>query len=341
MLTRTSGTAILFALIVGTLPGSAAADDIDQLSNGMIVLIRQIQENRSPDGQVKRFNQGKSLGCFDAKFDVQPGLPPELAKGLFKAPGSYSAKVRFASASTFDDRDKDLRGMSVKVFNVKDESLLGVDGEQDFLLNSYPALFVDTPETFYKFIEATYNDERWKFFANPLDSHLKSLWIVFKARANHSSPFDIRYWSTTPYALGEENVVKYSVKPCSTVSSELPDSLTENYLSDAMEKHLSQAEACFDFMVQLRTDDEDMPIEDASVIWDEEESPFQKVARITIQDQDFLGSKAMASCEKMTFNPWQSLPEHKPLGRMNLVRKKVYTVISRFRNGENEKREQP
>ncbi|MDX1378927.1 MAG: hypothetical protein R3307_08765, partial [Anaerolineales bacterium] len=177
MLTRISSPAILFALMVGILPDNAAADDIDQLSNGMIVLIRQIQEKRDSDGQIKRFNQGKSLGCFNADFVVEADLPPELREGLFKAPGSYSAKVRFASASTFDDREKDLRGMSIKVLGVKGESLLGTDGaagEQDFLLNSYPALFVDTPETFYEFIEATYNDERWKVFVSPLDPHLKS-----------------------------------------------------------------------------------------------------------------------------------------------------------------------
>jgi len=331
---------ILFAVFVGTLSVNAMADEIDQLANGMIQLIKEIQNDRDPEGEVKRFNQGKSLGCFNAEFEVEDNLPAELKKGLFQAPGRYKSLVRFASASTFDDNEKDLRGMSVKVFDVAGESLTGTNGEQHFLLNSYPALFVDTPETFYKFIQATYKDERLKFFINPLDSHLKSLWIVFKARANHTSPFDIRFWSTTPFALGE-NVVKYSVKPCSTESSELPDSLTENYLRDSMEKHLSRASVCFDFMVQLQTDEEEMPIEDASVIWDEDDSAFQKVARIEIESQDFRGSEMMAACEKTNFNPWQSLPEHKPLGRMNLVRNKVYSVISRFRMGENKKRESP
>lgn len=329
----------LFALLIGMLSGNAVADDIDQLANGMIQLIKEIQNNRDPGGKVTRFNQGKSLGCLDAEFEVEDNLPPDLAIGLFRKPGRYESQVRFASASTFDDSEKDLRGMSIKIFGVGGESLTGINGEQHFLLNSYPALFVDTPETFYKFIQATYKDERWKFFVNPLDSHFKSLWIIYKARANHTSPFDIRYWSTTPFALGDGNTVKYSVKSCSSVTSELPDSLTENYLRDAMEQHLSRAVVCFDFMVQLQTNDKDMPIEDASVIWDEEDSAFRKVARIKIEPQDFRGSKALAACEKTDFSPWQSLPEHKPLGRMNQVRKKVYSVISRFRHGENRKRE--
>jgi catalase len=326
---------ILFALLISVSVSDAIAEDIDQLANGMIQYIKAIQNERAPTGLIKRFNQGKSLGCFDAKFEVATDLPPDLKKGLFKKPGRYDALIRFANADTTDDRDKDLRGMSIKVIGVEGDTVSGVGGEQNFLLNSYPALFVDTPETFYKFIQATYRDERWKFFVNPLDSHLKSLWIVFRAREHHTSPFDIRYWSTTPYRFAKDDIVKYSATPCSTVHSELPDTLTQDYLQENMEHHLAQAPVCFDFMVQFQTDESDMPIEDASVIWDEDESPFLKVARITIQNQKFRDAESLAACEQTNFNPRQSLLEHAPVGRMNQVRMKLYSVISRFRLGEN------
>lgn len=326
---------ITIAVAVSLYASNIIADDIDQLANGMIQLIKQIQNDRASAGIVKRFNQGKSLGCFDAEFEVNPDLPVELRKGLFKQAGRYDAKVRFANAVTTDDSEKDLRGMSIKILGVEGEMLSDIKGEQDFVLNSYPALFVDTPETFYKFVQSTYKDERLKFFLNPFDPHLKSLWIVFNARKNHTSPFDIRYWSTTPYKYADAGNVKYSVKSCSTVDSELPDELTKNYLQDTMKVHLSKAPVCFDFMVQFQTDGSSMPIEDASVVWDEDESPFKKVARITIKDQVFSSDESLASCELTRFDPWQSLSEHEPVGRMNLVRKKVYSVTSRFRLGEN------
>jgi catalase len=221
------------------------------------------------------------------------------------------------------------------VQGVTGESLGEASGEQDFLLNSYPALFVDTPETFLKFIEASYRDERMKFFINPFDSHLHSLWILFRARETPSSPFDIRYWSTTPYAFGDHRAVKYSAKPCSGISSKQPSTLSENYLADNMQQHLAQAPACFDFMLQFQTNDEDMPLEDASVIWNEDDSPFQTVARVHIQNQDFRSPEAMTACEDIAFNPWQSLPEHEPLGRMNQVRKRIYSIISKMRIGAN------
>lgn len=328
---------ILWTVAFGLCSSQAAAetDDLDQIANGMVQLITEMQKNKKRDGKVMRFNQGKSLGCFNADFEVPNDLPAELQQGLFAQPGRYRARLRFASASTFDDQEKDLRGMSIKVLDVPGNSLSGDDGEQDFLLNSYPALFVDTPETFYKFIQASYRDERIKFFINPLDSHLNSLWILYKARDNHSSPFDIPYWSTTPFAFGAEPAVKYSAKPCSTISSELPGSLSENYLRDAMQQHLATAPACFDFMVQFQTNGSDMPIEDASVTWDEDDSPFQTVARINIKAQDFASPAALAECENIAFNPWQSLPQHEPLGRMNQVRNKVYSIVSGYRRGAN------
>jgi hypothetical protein len=77
-----------------------------------------------------------------------------------------------------------------------------------------------------------------------------------------------------------------------------------------------------------------MPIEDASVIWDEKLSPFQTVATITIENQDFDNPHALATCERTSFNPWQSLAAHKPLGRMNEVRKQVYAHAVKLRNKE-------
>ena len=323
---------ILFGLTLGFNTAQAADEELDRIANGMVQLITEMQKNSRRDGRVMRFNQGKSLGCFDAGFEVPDDLSGELKQGLFAQPGRYQARLRFASASTFDDREKDLRGLSIKVRGIPSD---GVDTEQDFLLNSYPALFVDTPETFYRFIEASYRDKRLKFFINPLDSHLGSLWILYKARDTHSSPFDIPYWSTTPFAFGPDRAVKYSAKPCSEISSDKPSSPGADYLSEAMQQHLASAPACFDFMVQFQTNDDDMPIEDASVIWDENDSPFQTVARITIDKQDFQSPEAAAACDDIAFNPWHGLPEHEPLERMNEVRKRVYSIVSDHRRGAN------
>lgn len=303
----------------------------DQLVNEMNRRIETISLNSVRDGRIPRFNQAKSLGCFEADFRVRDNLPLDLRQGLFSRPGSYRAQLRFANASTWDDTEKDLRGLSIKVHGIEGEPLWGEVGVQDFLLNSYPALFVATPEEFLDFIEARQNDSRLGFFLNPFDSHLKSLWILIKARKVHLSPFDIRYWSTTPFKHGADSdvAVKYSVSPCSKYHTDTPVEPGPDQLRSAMKAHLERESVCLEFGVQKRVGS--MPLEDASVIWDEDDSPFQTVATLSIAPQIFDTPKALAACEALSFNPWQSLPEHAPLGRMNAVRRDVYIRAEKLR----------
>lgn len=303
----------------------------------MIEAIKSISHQRYPNGIIKRFNQAKSLACLDAEFHVSDNLPDNLRHGLFASPGHYSSKVRFAKASNEDDRKKDFYGLSIKVSGVQGESLWGEDGVQDFVFNSYPALFASDPQQFLDFINATEEDSRWKFFINP--KNWGDLLIIFKGREQISSPLDINYWSTTPSRLGldQKTAIKYSVQPCeNSIPEKIPDDATADYLTAAVKNQLQQAPVCFDLMLQPQTNAESMPVEDASVVWPVDESPFHKVAQVIIKNQAFMTAEAKSDCEEMTFNPWQSLLEHKPIGGINRVRQAVYSEISRYRNLRNQ-----
>ena len=318
-------------------PGQQSSDtELDALAAEMAVLIRKVSESRHQTGKVKRFNQAKSLGCFDAEFSVNDDVPNNLKHGVFAAPGDYRASVRFANASTVDDGDKDLRGLSIRVFGVPGDVVWGMPGQQDFVFNSHPVLFASTPEEFRDFIQAQLDDSIFWYFLNPFDSHLGALMILLDARDRPNSPFDIRYWSTTPSRLGRgDKVVKYSVRSCSDYQSPEPDDYSQNYMRAAMHTHLQQTDACFDFMLQLQTNEQDMPIDDSSALWDEEQSPFIPVAQLTIKKQEFLSKHALEQCETVEFNPWQSLVEHEPLGRMNYVRRQIYAELAAFRRQIN------
>lgn len=295
---------------------------------------------------IPRFNQPKTIACLHGEFTVADNVPDILRHGLFAAPGQYPVTARFANASKWDDSEKDIRGLSLRVSGVESETLWGESGLQDFLLNSYPALFVATPEEFLKFMRARQEGDKKsliRFFLHPSDPHLKSLFTVLKARRKHSSPLDIRYWSTVPSALDgnltaakvptdQTQAVKYSMTPCSTLTTKTPVEPGENQLRAALKSHLTEAPACFNFGVQLRTHPDKMPLEDASVIWDEELSPFVTVAQVQFENQSFDEPEALETCEKSQFNPWQSLPAHTPMGRMNAVRKAVYATGSYQRN---------
>ena len=309
---------------------------IDQLGAEMAERIEAIILAEEKNNIIPRFNQPKTVACVQAEFRVHANIPDELKQGLFARPGNYPATLRFANATNSDDSKKDIRGLSIRVANVEGQVLWGKPGCQDFLFNSYPALFVATPEEFLEFIRARQENKKVLFFLNPAHPHLKSLWIVMKASKYHLSPLDIRYWSTVPFRLGEEGgqIVKYSITPCSDYTTARVVEAGENQLRAAIKAHLHQAPARFKFGVQIQTNPETMPIEDASVIWDEKESPFQAVATITIENQEFDSPASLASCEHSSFNPWQCLAAHAPVGRMNEVRRLVYEKAARLRNKE-------
>lgn len=306
----------------------------EQLVDEMTRRIEAITRAGTENHIVPRFNQSKTIACVKAEFRVQDNIPEELKQGVFARPATYPAMLRFANTTERDDSKKDIRGLSIRLSNVEGPVLWGKPGFQDFLLNSYPALFVATPEDFLAFIQARQEDKILRFFLNPFAPQLKSLWIVLKARKKHLSPLDIRYWSTVPFRLGAATalVVKYSMIPCSDYKTRQAVAAGENQLRAAIKAHLQQASACFHFAVQKQTDPKTMPIEDASVIWDEDVSPFQTVANITIKNQDFDNPESLADCERSSFNPWQSLAEHEPLGRMNEVRRLVYAKAAKSRN---------
>ncbi len=311
----------------------------EQIADQITKLIKEISiaRSRTRSGEVRRFNQVKSLGCIDAKLTVYDQLPDSMSHGLFAKAGTYPAILRFANATQDDDREKDLRGLSIKISGLDAVSGNDPDQVQDFLMNSHPALFAADPEDFLSFIEATSEDRIWQYFANPLNSHLKSLWVLLKARGNPTSPFDIRYWSTTPFRLGTDtsSAVKYSVQSCSNFTTDETAERGSDYLSKAMASHLDRGPACFEFMVQFQSDPETMPIEDASVIWSETISPFEPVAEIVVEKQEFLDAASMTACERLSFNPWNSLIEHQPIGGINRVRKSIYTAVSNFRLSGN------
>jgi hypothetical protein len=69
--------------------------------------------------------------------------------------------------------------------------------------------------------------------------------------------------------------------------------------------------------------------------WKEEVAPFHEVATITIPPQDFDTPEFRKLGESISYNVWHCLPEHKPLGAVNRMRKVVYERISRVRNQMN------
>jgi len=119
------------------------------------------------------------------------------------------------------------------------------------------------------FHDAIYLATEWSLLLFAAKMLLTGQGLILKAlqaaKTNPTSPADIRYWSTTPYLFGAGQAAKYSLVPTSAFKSRLPATLSDHYLSDNLQQHLSQGDASFDFKLQLRSDAAGMPIEDAGV----------------------------------------------------------------------------
>jgi len=173
------------------------------------------------------------------------------------------------------------------------------------------------------------------YFINPFDSHILDFIMQSLWNETQYNPLGQRYFSNTPYLLGEGQAMMYSYVPKSQVDMKIPGvpfgKVPDNYLRDNMIKTLNKQDVEFDLMIQLQTDAHKMPIENAGVRWPEKLSPFIPAATIHIPKQKFDYPKQFEFTRQLTINPWHCLHEHRPLGNQNRARRRMYDELSKFR----------
>lgn len=309
-----------------------------------LLAIREKRVKPDQSGTFIRESHPKHHGCVRAEFIVEPNLPAELQAGLFAKGQTYPARIRFSNASSLKrdgtfrpDIKHDVRGMAIKLVGVEGEKLLDDEKHettQDFLLISADALIANDLASFVNLLgEPTPLKLLW-FFLNPFNLHIRELGIGIRSVKRHGNPLDVQYFSVVPFLFGDR-AVKYQVRPVVEHPDQIPKRPADDFLREAMQQRLRAGDARFDFMVQIQTDPYKMPLEDPSIVWDEELSPYRKVATIHIPAQDFDSPAQLQACENLSFTPWHSLPEHRPLGGLNRARKVVYQALSRLRHQQN------
>jgi hypothetical protein len=321
-------------------PPSESAD----IAEVVALMVGEFSHNYPPGcpSPVRRDQHPKAHGCVRAVFTVADDLPKELCHGLFRTPRSYDAWIRFSSSSPLmtPDTKKDAHGMAIKLLGVPGLKVLDDERDaqtQDFVLANNAAFFVRSAKDYVLFAQAIFCDRLPSFFfgLNPLRCRLRELSNMLSAVGKRvTNPLQIRYWSQTPYKLGP-HAVKYSVRPRSTVQDSMPETPGPDFLRQAMAAMLRRDEVVFEFLVQIQTDPIRMPVEDSTVVWSESVSSFRRVATLTIPVQECDTPERHAFAEQLSFNPWHSLPEHRPVGSMNRIRRQVYETISEIRHTRN------
>ena len=290
---------------------------------------------------AQRDAHAKQHGCVRADFTVPASLPAAMRQGVFAEAHTFHAWVRFSNAVGSDDQAGLARGMAIKLLGVPGRKILPDQADattQDFLLVNYPVFNIRTAADYVDFLSKSSAGQLPLFFRAHPESERITAAITAQPVGN---PLLQRYFSMTPYALGNSNV-KYSAKPASCTTGEtLRDegggtrSSGSNYLRAAMTTSLAAGSSCFLFMVQRQTDPATMPIDDSTILWSEENSPFVEVASITIPPQRFDSLEQQDFCENLSYTPWHALPAHQPLGTINRIRRVVYDATSSLRHRLN------
>jgi len=330
--------------------------DEEESLNKIIDLMADQMRGRFKPGGYERGGNTKTHGVLRATVTIRDDLPEYCRKGIFANPRSYPAYVRYAGPGPdvpSDIEDVGFMSMSVKLMGVPGKKVMDLinltDVEkfsqekftQDFITTSGGPTFV-TPNT-----RENVKLQYWSllhmplfYFINPKDSHLldaamQSLW-----NETQYNPLGQRYWSCTPYLLGEGQAVMYSFVPKTQVETKIPGlpfgKVPFNYLRENMIKTLNDHDVEFDLMIQIQTDPHLMPIEDSSVRWPEKLSPFIPAATVHIPKQQFESEALIEFTKRLKMNPWHCLPEHRPLGNLNRARLRLYSELSKFRQDMNQ-----
>jgi hypothetical protein len=313
-----------------------AADEA-MLVDELIPLLERLIEKSFLTGTTYRDTHAKGHAAVRATFTVEPDLPQELKVGLFATQREYPAWVRFSNLDPTprDDRRRDVRGLAIKLMDVDGEMLWqGEPGERtlDLVLMSSPTFLAPDLRSFCALERALYRGglALFGFFA----THPRMFLTIVRGQRRTANLLEIAFFSQTAYALGDV-AVHYHLRPLRPASSALPRPATPNFLRDRLREDLGRDAAVWDFMVQLQRDPHGMPIENPMAAWNPRRSPYRKVATLRLPRQRFDSPAQMQFCEGLSFNPWRTLREHRPLGAINRARRRVYPAIATFRHGRN------
>ena len=324
--------------------GEALYPNEEALAGEIAATIEKSLRAQYQDGHARRDAHPKAHGCVKAALHVDEPIPKTLAKGIFIPGHTYRAWIRFSNGSqdtSHADIKGDARGMAIKIMDVPGKKLLQSDRDattQDLIMINHPVFFANDPKRYLSIVEIANSGRFWSKWTIPFLLGIKGTLISFETtRSRIANPLNVRYWSMVPYQLGSgpgAQAVKFSAKPCSTVEQAIPKHPGHDYLRDALRTTLEEGDACMELLVQPRTSDH-MSVEDSMTEWKEVQAPFYKVATILIARQTFDTPEQNRFCENLSFTPWHSLPEHRPLGVTNRLRKVIYEHISRVRHEMN------
>ena len=299
----------------------------------------------------------KSHGLLKGSLEVLPGLPPQLAQGLFAEAGTHEVLMRFSTnpGDMLADNVSSPRGLAIKVLAVRGKRVAAdADGtSQDFVCVNGDVFTAPSPKEFLaqiKTFEKTLTVPEGVKHAVSVAARAANATIgvvglhsatLEGVGAPATNPLGDSFTTVAPLRHGQ-HVAKFGFAPASENLKALTGAsvdLGEGYnpLRDAIRHFFRSETGVWDVKVQLALADADkFPIEKADVKWPEKASPWQVVGRLTVKPQDsYSDARQTFVDERVGFTPWQSLAEHRPLGGIMRSRLRAYREAQKYRVARN------
>lgn len=302
---------------------------------------QQMRDLWKPGG-FERGGNTKTQGIVRAEFIVHDDIPAHMKRGIYAKAQRFNAWVRFSGPGPYitpDIEDVGFMSISIKLMGVPGPKLMEEEQHTLDMFGVSTPTFVtpDVKANAALQIESVKNAQIF-YFVNLRESHVLDLVMQSLFIKTQSSPFEAPYFSCVPYLLGEGQAMQYSVWPKSarrTPIPRLPLRPPDDYLRRAMVATLNQEEVELDIRLQMQTDPHLMPIENAGVLWPETLSPRVSVATLRIPKQTFDSPAQMEFAKKLSYNPWHTIAEHRPLGNQSRARRRMYRELSKLRHDMN------
>jgi len=282
---------------------------IDEITKSVLALqAKSAAQQKRPLGRGTH-PKGVCVGAEFEVFDVTAGRDPllgaRLAKGIFAKPGKYPALVRFGNADPKINSDfkPDVRSLSFSV-DLTGAPEAGVD-RQDFSLQNAPPLPINDSRAFLAVMKVlTASNPGVGLLSLPFSDKLKAFRAIFLAQMQSRQPVKpyqkLRYWSNVPFSHGSLDVAQFSATASSANPARPLDKSNPKALQEELVRHVTEDStmSSFDFGVQFLNPstmtywgkhyDADFWVENASVVWKEEETPFHNVGRLTLLPKSHL-----------------------------------------------------
>ena len=217
-------------------------------------------------------------------------------------------------------------------------ALGGTTQAQDFVLINREVFGFSKPDEFVELVMALTRGplavvgsvvRRYGFFGG-----LKRLREIAKGMARPFSGFATEsFFSAAPIANGPY-AVRVRLRPEAAAGAATASASASADWAADVRAHLARGPIRYELQLQFYSDEKTTPIEDGAVDWAEASAPYVTVARLTIGEQPPEGAareQLAADVEQATFDPWQALAAHRPLGAIMRARKHAYFASQKTR----------